>query len=129
MAIAVRNAFSLDAPFTVSAGAFRFRGKPYAKGEPFPWRELGLDARELWQLWLALKVDCSSAAQPETPEVQIDGGGPPAVFGDAPPASDDLKVAEPLPSPVAATMPGVSDIPLAADVAKRERRARSRSSR
>lgn len=112
MAIAVRNDFSLDAPFTVSAEAFLFAGKHYAKGEPFPWREIGLDPRELWQLWLALKVDCSSAAQPE-PD----------------PHSSDAVAAKFAPAvETAVEMPGVASA-TADEIGKRERRARSRASR
>ena len=63
---AVRNAFSFDAPFVV-ASKFPLGGKHYEIGEPFPWRDLGIAREDLWQLWLALKVDCVSAAPLEQP--------------------------------------------------------------
>lgn len=54
--------FSFDVPF-VARDAFEHAGVSYAAGAPFPWRDLGVSKRQIWNLWAARQVDNASAAQ------------------------------------------------------------------
>jgi len=50
-----RTPFSFDAPFAASADLV-IAGRRYAAGTRFPWRELGLDERAIWDLWRTFSV-------------------------------------------------------------------------
>jgi len=52
-----RVPFSFTQPFAVSHD-LAVAGKRYAAGAPFPWRELGLDERGIWDLWRTFAVHC-----------------------------------------------------------------------
>lgn len=70
--IGVRPVFDPDRPFEVEAGSLVYGGRRFRRGEPFPWRDLGIGVGELGQLWYAFKVvntrrGATSAVTPTTP--------------------------------------------------------------
>lgn len=42
-------------PF-VTRRALTFDGQAYAEGAPFPWRELGVSERQLWDLFRTMQI-------------------------------------------------------------------------
>lgn len=53
-----RVAFDLERPFIVAAQELVYGPKQFVRGEPFPWRELGVSELDLLQLHSFFKVDC-----------------------------------------------------------------------
>lgn len=66
-----RIEFDQSLPFVVATSRLVIADRRFRRGEPFPWREIGVDPLLLFQLWVTLKVDC----QPE----QRSGESPRAV--------------------------------------------------
>lgn len=53
-----RVAFDPSMPVVVACSDLPCGPKRFARGDAFPWRDLGLSEIDLVQLWVALKVDC-----------------------------------------------------------------------
>ncbi|MDQ1446815.1 MAG: hypothetical protein QOI20_3279 [Acidimicrobiaceae bacterium] len=68
----VRVAFDEDAAFTVACEELLFGPHRFARGAPFPWRDLGVSPFDLFILWTALKIDVDPVGPPR--EVTLDGG-------------------------------------------------------
>lgn len=66
--IAVRQAYNPEAPFIVASEELVCGARRLRRGEPFPWRDLGIAEHDLMALWIALKVDVA----PSLPETSTD---------------------------------------------------------
>lgn len=60
----IRVAFDIRAPFVVASEELVCGARRFARGEAFPWRDLGVSEIDLLTLWTALKVDVSPALSP-----------------------------------------------------------------
>lgn len=66
------RAFSFEDPF-VARDRLEFAGRSYAAGDPFPWRELGLSERQVWNLWAARRIDnAPPATRTATADLDLD---------------------------------------------------------
>jgi hypothetical protein len=55
---ATRVPFDLELPFIVAAQELACGGRRFARGDAFPWHELGVSELDVLQLYGWLKVDC-----------------------------------------------------------------------
>lgn len=53
-----RIQFDDTLPFKVAASELVVGDQRLHRGDPLPWRDLGIDRALLFQLWVAFKVDC-----------------------------------------------------------------------
>lgn len=67
--MSARVAFDPSSPFIVATSEMHCGDRRFVRGDPFPWRELGVSDLDLAQLWVALKIDCVDRAVVETPSV------------------------------------------------------------
>lgn len=78
--IAVRQAYDPEAPFIVASEELVCGARRLRRGEPFPWRELGVAEHDLMTLWVALKVDVAAPDAPVamgvTPREPVEGETP-----------------------------------------------------
>jgi len=62
---------------TVASQAFTAGGVAYNDGDPFPWRELGIDEHTARNMWNSRMIDCKPAPQTDVqPVAQAKGDMP-----------------------------------------------------
>lgn len=59
-----RGRYSRDAEHFVVVTPFEYGGRDFREGEAFPWRDLGLVEYQRRLLWVANKIDVTTAPTP-----------------------------------------------------------------
>lgn len=57
-----RTPFDPELPFVVAAQDLAYGSQQFVRGQPFPWRDLGVSELDLLQLHSFFKVDCVARA-------------------------------------------------------------------
>ena len=60
-----RLAFDPKAPFIVASEELVTGARRFRRGEPYPWRELGVSELDLYTLWCGSKVDVAQQTAPK----------------------------------------------------------------
>lgn len=60
--MAARAEFSFDAPLVVACEEVTYYGQTFARGEPFPWRDLGVSELDVLLMWQQFKLDVVESA-------------------------------------------------------------------